>query len=98
MAKKKHNPSKKRMKVVFFALSAFLMWVMFTLYNQWVEIKEIQAKLSDLKNEEQELINAKKELEKKVYRLHDEDYIAELARKYYFLSKPGEIIIISPEE
>ncbi len=98
MSNKKHNPSKKRMKVISFLLFAFLVWAIFTIYNQWVIIKDIQVKLNELEEEQQNAIDKKKDLEKKVYLLHDDDHIAELARRYYFLSKPGEIILISPEE
>lgn len=98
MIKKEYNPSKKRMKALSLVLFAFLVWAGFTIYHQWIEIKEIRAQLSELEQSEAELINTKKELEKKINMLQDKDYIAELARKYYFLSKPGEIIIISPDE
>ena len=61
-------------------------------------MKDIKNELVKLQLEEQEALIRKSTLEKEVFKLESYDYIAELARRNYFLSKPGEIIIISPEE
>ncbi|OEG00303.1 hypothetical protein BHF71_05205 [Vulcanibacillus modesticaldus] len=93
-----NNPSKKRIKGILLILAAFSLWAIFTVYHQWQDISEIKGKLVELKKEEQRVLTIKNDLEKKAQLLQNKDYIAELARKYYFLSKPGEIIIISLEE
>lgn len=96
--KKANNPSKKRIKLLSFFLFLFVIWAGFTVYNQRMDIKQKEDVLKELKKEEEQVINTKNGLEQKVLLLQNDDYIAELARKYYFLSKPGEYIFISPEE
>lgn len=96
--KKQNNPTKKRMRLILIIIVIFTVWAGITVYQQRLDINEKKTKYTNLKQEEQELLSTKQELEGKVALLHDKDYIAELARKFYFLSKPGEYIFISPEE
>lgn len=95
---KNNNSSKKRIRGIILVLIAFLLWTGLTGYNQWIDIKEKKLMLAELVQEEQKVIVTKKELEKKVYLLQDDDYIADIARKNYFLSKPDELIFITSEE
>lgn len=70
----------------------------YTLHSQ---SKDIEAKLADKKRIEQQLDKLEKQqkqLEEEIKKLHDDDYIAELARKKYYLSKKGEIIFVVPEK
>jgi len=85
------------MKLLVLILVAFISWTGYTSYHQWLNIKEKKLIFKELKEKEEEVLTTQKELEKKVLLLKNNEYIAEMARKYYFLSKPGEIIIISPE-
>lgn len=96
--KKITTSSKKRMRSITILLLLFMLWTGITVYNQRIDIKDKENKLEELKLSEQQAIDTKKELENKVLLLQDEEYIADLARKYYFLSKPGEYIFISPQE
>ncbi len=96
--KKVHNPSKKRVKYILILLIMFMVWASIIIYQQWLNIDKIKNKVTELEKNEQTVIKTRENLEKKVLLLQDYNYIAELARKYYFLSKPGEIIFISPKE
>jgi len=98
VAKKITNSSKKRMRSITLLLLIFVLWAGITVYNQRVDIKVKEDKLNELKLAEQQAIDTKKDLETKVLLLQDDEYIADLARKYYFLSKPGEYIFITPQE
>ncbi len=98
VAKKITNSSKKRMRSISLLLLLFVLWTGVTVYNQKIDIKAKENKLEELKLAEQQAIDTKQELENKVLLLQDDEYIADLARKYYFLSKPGEYIFISPQE
>ncbi|GBF11391.1 septum formation initiator family protein [Tepidibacillus infernus] len=93
-----NHASRKRIHAIILLLMTFIVWAGFTGYNQWIDIKEKKAKLVELQKQEQQVAETKRELEKKVMLLQNKEYIAEMARKYYFLSKPGEFIIITPEE
>ncbi|MBB5356594.1 cell division protein DivIC [Anoxybacillus mongoliensis] len=53
--------------------------------------EQLEEKLRTLQQDE-------KKLKEEIKKLNDDKYIAELARKQYFLSKEGEIIFITPEE
>jgi len=91
------NSSKKRVRVLIIILLAFTVWAGFTVFRQLVEIKEVHGELLELLEDEQEALAVKEGLENKVLLLQNPEYIAELARKYYFLSKPGEYIFIYPD-
>ncbi|MDN4608840.1 FtsB family cell division protein [Sporosarcina highlanderae] len=62
-----------------------------TLQDKELEKKEMLAQLEQV-NEEHDL------LKKQLVKLDDEDYIAKLARKEYFLSDKNEIIFSVPEK
>lgn len=55
-----------------------------------IELEAIQQKVNTANEEQVELIY-------QVKRLNDYDYIAEIARRDYFLSRPGEVIFKIPE-
>ncbi|MEK4027386.1 MULTISPECIES: septum formation initiator family protein [Bacillaceae] len=60
------------------------------LEEQKLEKKKAEAALVELKQQQ-------KQYEEELKRLEDDEYIAELARKKYFLSDDGEIIFNIPE-
>lgn len=89
---------KRRMRLVTTVMVLFLFWAGYTWLNQNSALDEKSAQLQVLKEESAELEQQQAQLKSKVEKLHDEEYIAELARKNYFLSKPGEVIFVVPEE
>ncbi|EIA20166.1 FtsB family cell division protein [Listeria fleischmannii] len=61
----------------------------------------LQEKKAEKVKTEQKLADSKKEekaLKGQINKLHDDDYIAKLARSEYYLSKEGEIIFNTPTE
>lgn len=72
--------------IVFFALMASKLISQASDINEKIEEKQrLEEKLANLKEEQ-------KELEKEIMKLNDDEYIAKLARRDYFLSDEGEII------
>jgi cell division protein DivIC len=82
-----------RRLTVFGILVAIVSYVMIsTRVSQAVAIDE---KIEEKKRLQQELKELKKEqklLEEEIVKLNDDEYIAKIARRDYFLSKDGEII------
>ncbi|WP_170145365.1 FtsB family cell division protein [Ammoniphilus oxalaticus] len=75
----------------------FCLWAGLTWYDQEAALAE---KRQDMIKVAQSLDQVKLENEELTYqvnRLHDTEYIAEIARRDYHLSKPGEVIFITPE-
>jgi cell division protein DivIC len=101
--KKKKASRRRRIAVVRFTffgivLALFSLVFVYTMHSQ---AKDIEAKLASKKQLEQKLDklkNQEKELKEEIKKLHDDEYIAELARKKYYLSKDGEIIFVVPEK
>src|SRR4051794_39020836 len=88
---------KRRKRLLLFMIIPFCIWAGFTWYDQesaLVKKREDLVKVSQSLNQVQ-LEN--EELTYQVQRLHDKEYIAEIARRDYHLSKPGEVIFITPE-
>jgi cell division protein DivIC len=101
--KEKKASKRRRIVVVRFTfLSAILMALSSVfLYALHSQSADIEAKIEDKKKLEQKLETLEKQqkrLEEEIKKLHDDDYIAELARKKYFLSKEGEIIFTVPKK
>lgn len=91
---------KTRTRLLFFGVGSFvIIFVMtFTIGKYWLEIfekyhekKDLDKKLTSLKEKEEELkVDANK--------LQNPDYIARYAREKYLYSKDGEYILQIPEE
>ncbi|MCY7912652.1 FtsB family cell division protein [Bacillus haynesii] len=63
-----------------------------SLWSQTSDISAKQEKKADLLKQLEQLEAKKSDLKDEIVKLKDEDYVAELARKDYYLSKDGEII------
>ncbi|EUJ28803.1 cell division protein [Listeria floridensis FSL S10-1187] len=61
------------------------------LKNKQAEKVKVEQKLADAKTEE-------RQLKAQISKLHDDEYIAKLARSEYYLSKEGEIIFNTPTD
>jgi cell division protein DivIC len=101
---KKKKASKRRriavVRFIFFGTILALISSMFV-YTMHSQTKNIEANLASKKQLEQKLDKLekqKKQLKEEIKKLHDDEYIAELARKKYYLSKNGEIIFVTPEK
>ncbi|MBC1521617.1 FtsB family cell division protein [Listeria aquatica] len=77
--------------VVFSALFVLYTKQTMLLQDKKAEKVKVEKKLADAKLEE-------KQLKGEISKLHDDDYIAKLARSEYYLSKEGEIIFNTPTE
>lgn len=89
----------KRLKRRIVASILFVVLVLGSLSLHHFKQRSLQAEIKEEYNELQtEMINLEKEeksLQEEIALLHDEDYILELARTNYFLSKKGELIFIT---
>lgn len=88
-----------RRLAAFFTLAAVVSFFMITtLVSQSAALEE---KVEEKTRLDQELSDLKKKevmLEEEIVKLNDDEYIAKLARKDYFLSDNNEIIFNLPEE
>lgn len=97
---KKKSKIKNRRRLLFLCTGSIVLIVVLclTLGNCWTEIfakyqekKELENKLVELKEKEEELkVDVKK--------MKDPDYIARYAREKYLYSKDGEIVIQIPDD
>ncbi|MFM1655460.1 FtsB family cell division protein [Brevibacillus sp. B_LB10_24] len=76
---------------------AVIGWTGYTAYMQSGILDEKAAQLKQLREEEAAAKQLNAELAYKANRLNDKEYVAELARKQYFMTKPGEILYVIPE-
>lgn len=63
-----------------------------TFYNQNSTINAKEAKVKKLEKETNVLTTTEKRLKDEIQKLHDENYVLEIARRDYYFSKPEEII------
>jgi len=101
---KKRKASRRRrivaVRLAFWA-SLFTVFASVLLYALHLQAKAIDGKTAEKQRLKEELVKLErqeKQLKEEMKKLHDDDYIAELARKKYYLSKDGEIIFVLPEK
>jgi cell division protein DivIC len=98
--RKVQSRKRKLRRIVFFAVVPVV--IIAFLINILVHQSETLAEKEKLKQEAtQHLVKVKEEqdsLNLKIKQLEDDEYIAKLLRKEYFLSEEGEIIFIIPDK
>ena len=87
-------------RLIFFALFAVITTgiVLATLFSQHSALKDKEEQKSELEAQLSDLEKQETKLKEEIIKLNDDEYIAKLARKEYFLSDEGEIIFNLPEK
>lgn len=82
-------------------LSMFVLSIIFTLGIQIIrhlqEVELLEQEMAVVLESKKQMEEQKILLKQQVDLLHDNEYIAKLARSEYFLSKPGDIIFYLPQ-
>lgn len=99
ITKRKERKKRVLRRLVVFGLFAILVCGsgISILISQSKEISAKQEQLLQAQEEYEQLLQEEITLEEEIVRLNDDEYIAKLARKEYFLSDEGEIIFVLPE-
>jgi cell division protein DivIC len=99
-----HKSSSKRKKRLIRRLSLFFVLVLAisgfmisTLISRAQMLEEKRTEKAQLEDKMEELKDHQSALEEEIVKLNDDEYIAKLARRDYFLSDDGEIIFNIPE-
>lgn len=87
---------RRRMVVFFLGASAILVFLVSTYLSQNTRLQEKQHEKEKILAELQEVKDQQEMLNLQIAKLEDDEYIAKLARKEYFLSDEGEIIFTIP--
>lgn len=73
-------------------------WLTITLFNQSQALAAKEEKKQESLQTLEEVRYEQEMLNSQILKLNDDEYIAKLARKEYFLSEKGEIIFAIPEK
>lgn len=95
---KKRRGLYRRLSLFFLVVVIFGILMGKTLLEQRAILQEKQDRKEAV---EQELVQLQKEqqrLEEEIVKLNDDEYIAKIARRDYFMSEDGEIIFNLPED
>ncbi|WP_064090888.1 FtsB family cell division protein [Rossellomorea aquimaris] len=99
-----HHSSSKRKKRLVRRLSLFFVLVLAisgflvsTLISRTQVLEDKRAEKAQLEKKLEHLKDKQSALEEEIVKLNDDEYIAKLARRDYFLSDDGEIIFNIPE-
>ena len=92
--------TKRRLKLWLLAVCLFMGWAVYTMVGQSDRQADTESKLMAIEQQLQASEQKSAELQQKMERLNDAEYIQEIARKQYGLIKPGEtpIQVTVPEE
>ncbi|UII56020.1 septum formation initiator family protein [Cytobacillus spongiae] len=88
----------RRLTVFFIGAGTIIFFMISTLISQASALEEKEAEKKLLDQELTELKAKQVLLKEDIVRLNDDEYIAKLARKDYFLSEKNEIIFNIPKE
>lgn len=95
--RKKHKRGLIRRLVAFAVLFVFVIVSMgTTLTHQAVAIHEKESQKAALAKKVNHSVKKEADLKHKISLLHNKDYLGELARKDFLLSKKGEVIFSKP--
>ncbi|MGG3573640.1 septum formation initiator family protein [Bacillus gobiensis] len=101
----KQQHYKRRRRGLYRRLTAFGILVLLaavliasSIYSQSSALNANEAKKEKLAKELKEIKGKKADLKEEIINLHDEDYVLDLARKDYYLSKDNETIFKIDEE
>lgn len=98
---KQRPPQKKRLNrrigLWMVVCAAFFAWAGVQLYEQEGEIANKRLELAETKQQLKKVREEQQELKAMVKKLQDPDYIAEVARKEYYMTKPGEVLYVETE-
>ncbi|ECJ9750501.1 septum formation initiator family protein [Listeria monocytogenes] len=81
---------------IIFVVVGGLLTITYT--KQALTLKEKQAKQAQVDKKMVAMKDEEEALNEQIKKLHNDEYIAKLARSEYYLSKDGEIIFNIPEE
>ncbi len=95
---KKRTRLFRRLTVFLMIAAAISFFMISTLLTQSSILAEKAAEKEQYTKELKKLEQEEKLLEEEIVRLNDDEYIAKLARKEYFLSENNEIIFSLPNE
>ena len=95
----KKRAVRNRRLIASFAMILFIIGILGkTLMNQNERLEEKRQILKEREEELVEAIETQELLKLQIAKLDDDEYIAKLARKEYFLSEQGEIIFTIPNK
>lgn len=84
---------------VFFIISTIVFGILTGIYiSKTMALHEKQRQLAEAQKNLEEAKEQQEMLNTQIKKLEDDEYIAKLLRKEYFLSNEGEIIFIIPDE
>ncbi|WP_342470680.1 septum formation initiator family protein [Ureibacillus sp. FSL K6-3587] len=89
---------RRRLTTFFIIASVVIVSLISTLYNQNQRLSGKEAEKEKMLAELQEMKEEQERLKLQIKKLEDDEYIAKLARKEYFLSDDGEIIFTIPKD
>lgn len=92
---RKDPGARRRFAIWLTVCTIFLVWAGFQLSHQIGKVSEKRVELEQAEEELRKTEQLQHELKAHIQHLHDPDYVAELARKEYYMTKEGEIIFIN---
>lgn len=99
LKKRKQKVFVRRRFALYVVVAAILVFGLVDyLFSQRERLAEQKAELQAAQQQLEKANNQQEMLEIQISKLEDDEYIAKLARKEYFLSEQGEIIFTIPEK
>ena len=89
---------RRRLTVIGIVASLVVIFAGVGLISQYGMIQANKAEKDELQAEMEELEANEDHLEREIMNYQDEEYITEVARKDYYMSKPGETLFQLPEQ
>ncbi|CAM3692898.1 FtsB family cell division protein [Marinicrinis lubricantis] len=93
----KSRGARRRLRLLFIAISCYLAWAGFTFWQQSGTIQESHARLDALEGKLTEITMRNDQFKQEIEKLNDPEYIEQILRKDYHMGRPDEIIFFESE-
>ncbi len=93
---RKRHLTKRRFQALGLIFLILLAFITSIIIKQLFTLSEFQREFMELHAVYEELVEEEKKLKSEITLLNDMDYIAEIARRDYKMTKPGEILFLYP--
>lgn len=94
---KGQNSPSKRLFIIFTCILVMCVAAI-PLIKTWIQTHEYKAKFEEAKHQNQQAVEANRQIQAQYQQVNNPEYLEEVARRDYYYSKDGEIIFILPED
>lgn len=96
--KQKYKGTRRRLRLLMVVILCFMGWAGITLWDQTVQVNAKLAQLGELEGELADKKQRNEDYRTEIKRLNDDEYIEQIVRKHFQMTRPGDTLYIVPND